>query len=278
MKIKRKIKKLVILIILCISCFYFYNNFFVKEDDHIIMTKPSGNIDDNSSKEMSEEIINQLYDLSKEDERILIIIENKDTIPEILLEMLTRNLDLVDYVLSYNDYKGQVFADNIGDVKKGEYPLLLQYDKRWGYGYYGDNVIAVNGCGPTSLAMVIAGLTGRNDVTPYTVASDAYKNGYYDNGTKWSLFTEGVDKYNIEGEELSLSKARMINELMKKHPIIASMKPGDFTTTGHLIVITGIKDGKFVVNDPSSKERSEKLWSYEKIAPQIKNLWSFKRK
>lgn len=69
----------------------------------------------------------------------------------------------------------------------------------------------------------------------------------------------------------------MMLELENGHPIICSMGRGDFTTTGHIIAITGIKDGKFIVRDPNSKERSNKLWSYEKIAPQIKNLWSYQR-
>ena len=64
-------------------------------------------------------------------------------------------------------------------------------------------------------------------------------------------------------------------ELEQNHPIICSMGPGDFTMTGHIIVITGVKNGKFVINDSNSKDRSKKLWSYEEIREQIKNLWSF---
>lgn len=46
-------------------------------------------------------------------------------------------------------------ADTIGEVAAGEIPLLLQWDERWGYSVYGDNMIAVNGCGPTAVAMVV---------------------------------------------------------------------------------------------------------------------------
>ena len=52
--------------------------------------------------------------------------KNKDSYPKILLEMLSRNLDMTDYVLNYLDYKGQVFSNDIGKVTKGKYPLLLQ--------------------------------------------------------------------------------------------------------------------------------------------------------
>jgi len=54
------------------------------------------------------------------------------------------------------------------------------------------------------------------------------------------------------------------------------MRKGDFTTTGHIIAITGVSNGKFIINDPASVERSNKLWSYEKIEYQIRNLWSFR--
>jgi len=51
------------------------------------------------------------------------------------------------------------------------------------------------------------------------------------------------------------------------------MREGDFTTTGHYIVLRGVKDGEFQVNDPNSVVNSEKLWSYEQIEGQIRNLW-----
>lgn len=45
------------------------------------------------------------------------------------------------------------------------------------------------------------------------------------------------------------------------------MRPGDFTTIGHFILLTGVEDGKIKVNDPNSKIRSSKLWDYDVIAP-----------
>ena len=68
-------------------------------------------------------------------------------------------------------------------------------------------------------------------------------------------------------------KKRMTDNLEVGNPIICAMGAGDFTSTGHYIVITGLKDGMFVVNDPNSVENSEMLWSYERIEDQIRNLW-----
>ncbi len=261
------------------SIYFGYNHFsdFLESKDEIKDAEQT--ILDRSTDKLltGEALIDSLYTLARNDERVFKIIEQKEQYPEILLKMLARNKDLTDYVFDYTASYGKVFAEDIGEVQEGEYPLLLQYDKRWGYGIYGDSALAINGCGPTSLSMVIAGLTGRNDVTPYKVALFSYQNGYYYGATSWSLFTDGARKYGIEGKDLALSKSKMVQELEQGHPIICSMRPGDFTTTGHLLVITGVKDGQFIIHDPNSKYRSNKLWNYETLEPQIKKMWSFKK-
>ena len=80
----------------------------------------------------------------------------------------------------------------------------------------------------------------------------------------------------LREEELPLDENRMKQMLDDGKVIICSMGPGDFTTSGHFIVITGMKDGQFTVNDPNSTERSNMLWDYETLEPQISNLWAFR--
>ena len=62
-------------------------------------------------------------------------------------------------------------------------------------------------------------------------------------------------------------------EVAAGSPVICAMGPGAFTEAGHYIVLTGVEDGMFVVNDPNSPVRSGKLWSYEEISGQIRNIW-----
>lgn len=269
-----KKNKVFLLLITLIICFISRNIYYDYKFRNIENTAISSQEEENNQSKVDVDYLNQL---AKSNRKIKRIIENKNKYPQVLLEMLARNIDMTDYVLEYEENRGQVFSNTIDTVQKGQYPLLLQYDKRWGYGIYKDDVIAINGCGPTSLDIILAGLTGRNDITPYDIALYSASNGYYQSGTSWSFFTEGVQYFGIKGIEISLSKSNMMLELENGHPIICSMGRGDFTTTGHIIAITGIKDGKFIVRDPNSKERSNKLWSYEKIAPQIKNLWSYQR-
>lgn len=53
------------------------------------------------------------------------------------------------------------------DLKTGGIPLLLQWDERWGYKNYGDNIMAINGCGPTCLSMVVSYLKQNGQYHPY---------------------------------------------------------------------------------------------------------------
>ena len=205
------------------------------------------------------------------------IMANKDQYPEQLIELLKSNEETVDFVFDYPEKKDTTPADTVGEVVQGQIPLLLQWNERWGYAFYADDMIAVNGCGPTAIAMVAAGLTGDNTVTPYKVAQFTAENGDYagDSGTSWTLMTDGAQQFGIYGEEMGLSEGEVFSALENGHPIICSMRPGDFTTTGHFIVLTGIEDGKIRVNDPNSRVRSERLWDYSKLEYQINNLWVY---
>lgn len=225
----------------------------------------------------SQELLESLEAMASQDVRVREVIDNCESYPTDLLKMLSRNEDMLDFVLGYPENKGLVLADDIGDVEKGTVPLLLQYDPRWGYGAYGSSTVAVSGCGPACLAMVAAGLTGDNSVTPYDVARYANAHGYYvpGAGTAWTLMSKGSAHFGVIGQELPLVESIMKRELAEGRPIICSVGPGDFTTTGHFIVVTGVEDGQFTVNDPNSPQRSEMLWDYETLEPQISNLWSF---
>lgn len=196
---------------------------------------------------------------------------------ETLKELLENNPETADFIKNYPDKKDNPPAEDVGEVTKGVIPHLLQWDERWGYQIYGDNMIAVNGCGPTALSMVVAGLTGDRTVTPYKVAKFAEEQGYYtgESGTSWSLMTDGAQQLGVHGEELGLSKDEIYSALENGQPVICSMRPGDFTTTGHFIVLVGVENGQIRVNDPNSVKRSEKLWDYETLEYQINNLWAY---
>lgn len=224
-----------------------------------------------------DEVLQKLEAAARDNADIRDILDHREDYPDSLLELLSKNEEAIQFVLDYPDHKDDTPPDTIGDVTWGEIPLLLQWDERWGYTTYGTDFLAVTGCGPTCLAMVAAGLTGDNTLTPNRVASFAQDNGYYVDGagSAWSLMTEGCLHYGLWSQELPLDENRMRSELAAGNPIICSMLPGDFTEKGHFIVLVGVEDDLFRVNDPNSQVRSDQLWSYERLSTQIGNLWAF---
>lgn len=200
-----------------------------------------------------------------------------DTKQEQALCVMEKNPELEEFVKGYPASDGSVTGGLDKEELEENFPLLLQYDSRWGYAPYGDNNIALSGCAPTCLSMVIVSLTGNEKATPDAVADYAMKNGYYHDGvgTMWSLMTEGGPDFGVSGKETALDENVIFSKLEAGIPIICSMRPGDFTATGHFIVLTGLEDDKIRVNDPYSKERSGKLWDYGTLQYQIKNLWTF---
>lgn len=210
--------------------------------------------------------------------------ENKLSIndyPAELLELLKANPETEEFVLNYPLLKNKDTVVDLGELRNSKkVPLLMQWDTRWGYRRYGDNVMGISGCGPTCLSMVAVYLLSDTAKDPAWMANFSTKNGYCvpGNGTSWTLMSEGAGKLGLKAEELPLDKNRMVRELEAGNPIICVMGPGDFTTTGHYIVLTGMKDEKFTVNDPNSAQRSKQLWSYEQISGQIRNIWAFSKK
>lgn len=69
-------------------------------------------------------------------------------IPSELLEMLERNPDMADFVAGYPTADRKKVGSFSRDEIDADHPLLLQWDKRWGYYPYGESIIAVSGCGP----------------------------------------------------------------------------------------------------------------------------------
>lgn len=194
--------------------------------------------------------------------------------PPSLIALLERNPETAEFVLGY-PFREDVEMD-LSEYEGSEtVPLFLQWDRRWGYETYGSDVIGITGCGPTCLAMVGYYLTGDDSFMPQTVAEFSQREGHYSpgSGSSWTLISEGAVKLGLDVTEIPLVKKRITDNLEVGNPIICAMGPGDFTTEGHYIVLVGLEDGKFRVNDPNSRENSQRLWSYEEIEDQIRNLW-----
>lgn len=293
MKKRKDVKKFIIIMVIIISAILLFNipnkygnnkennnnqninNNNISEkifDDYDVSNKTYDDV--SISKYEEGTILDRLKAFSKLDTRINKIIADYDSYPETLLLALSANIELTPFTLDYNTKKGHVYSDDIGPLSN-EVPELFQWDERWGYGDYGNSNIALSGCGPTSLSMVVTYFKGDNTITPYKVAKMAEEKGYYldGSGTTWDLIRYGAKEYGLTVNEIPLSESKMVNALKKGHLIICNMRKGDFTINGHYIVIVDYIDNKFKIHDPNSRLRSNMLWEYDRIESQIKNLW-----
>ena len=196
--------------------------------------------------------------------------------PTEIIELLKKNPETEDFVLNY-----PLLKDTYQDIDLSEYadtdevPLFMQWDKRWGYTPYGEDMLAISGCGPTCLSMVCVHLLNDTSLNPRVIAQFSEENDFCapGDGTKWTLISEGAVMLGLNVEEVYLDESNISQILQSGNPIICAMGPGDFTSSGHYIVLTDYVDGMIKINDPNSIARSEKLWSYDEIAGQIDNLW-----
>ena len=224
----------------------------------------------------AEEAVKRLQELAQTDPVIEGICRNTSLYPESMLMALANNPEMADFVAGYlND--GTVTGGLTDAEKEQDFPLLLQWDPRWGYQTYGDSCVGVAGCGPTCLSMVMLYLTGDEMLMPDVIANYAMEKGYYVNGTgtAWALIDSFPIWYGIEVSETKVTERAIKSELDKGKVLICAMGQGDFTVSGHFIVIYGHDDSGFQVNDPNCVARSRKEWTFEEIKDQIKKIWAY---
>lgn len=224
------------------------------------------------------QVLEKLAELGEEDQRIAEIRENHEAYPDRLLEALANNPEMADFVLGYPQAERRATGGLTKREKKEEYPLFLQWDPRWGYVPYGDDsCIALSGCGPTCLAMVLYYLTGDESLTPDLFGEYSMENDYYlsGTGTLWALLEDTAPLYGVAVSQPDKSEEEMKTALDQGGILICSMGPGDFTAGGHFVVVYGYDQEGFLINDPNCVARSRQSWSYDRIGRQIKHLWVF---
>lgn len=290
---KRRIYFLKRIMVMCIFFFCtlqglrFLISFLKPHSQESFMSEPQKPI--SSEKEETKKKIDyngiwleSLQSMASQDSRITQIINQINLYPENILELLVKNPETFDFVLQYPEQIQLSQVTNEFDISDcyttGQIPLFLQWDKRWGYYPYGQSgIIALDGCGPTCLSMVVVGLTKDSSWNPAKIAEYSQEQGYIDENqnTSWSLMSQGAKAFHLNVKELPLDENSIIRELENGNPIICSMGPGDFTAAGHFIVLYQYQDEKILLHDPNSLKRSQQTWDFSTLQPQIKNLWSF---
>ena len=165
-----------------------------------------------------------------------------------------------DYLNGYGgNYEGVIFTD--GEIAVTYYNQL---DERWADLMYGSSsTIGQAACGPTAMSIVISTFTGEAH-DPVELSAWSVENGYMaeGNGSYHSLIPNAAEAYGLTCEGATKSEAqKIVDALADGKLVVAIMSEGHFTTSGHFIVLRGVtSDGKILVADPASYDRSEQEW------------------
>ena len=172
-----------------------------------------------------------------------------------------------DHKLSTGEYKihlyykqdnGQLIAVDATttQVSKAVYntPYYSQRDGRWGGRKYGPYSMDATGCVPTTLAMVISGITG-SEVLPTTVADYLYnhtnefnKDGF---GTSSRGIVRAAQHWDLTTETLFTASA--VKEVLSQgHHVLGAVGTSIFAhyPVTHELVLKGYDNGKTYVRDP----------------------------
>lgn len=155
---------------------------------------------------------------------------------------------------------------SLGDVRFAdgatEVVYYNQLDERYADKPYGTDHIGGYGCGPTAMAMVVSSLTDQT-ADPTAMAEWSYENGYWckGSGSYHALIPAAAESWGLSVAGCPVSEPqRILDALAKGKLVVAIMSKGHFTKSGHFIVLRGIQDGKILVADPASYDRSGQLW------------------
>ena len=146
----------------------------------------------------------------------------------------------------------------------GSTPVVYynQLDERYAGKAYGTDNIGGYGCGPTAMAIVVSSLTD-DMVDPVEMAEWSYENGYWckSSGSYHALIPAAAEEWGLPVSGCTTAEPQRITDALAEGKlVVAIMAKGHFTSSGHFIVLRGVKDGKIMVADPASYKRSEQLW------------------
>lgn len=228
-------------------------------------------------KREREEAVAKIKELSRYFPALYHVYTNEEQYPIEILLSTAGNPEMTDFAYGYLYSDGSVTGGFTEDEQPEDYPLFLQWDIRWGYMPYGERgVVGSSGCGPACLSMAVFYLTGNRECTPDAVAQYSLDEGHYVDGvgTAWALLDNYPTEYGLTVTHPSINEENMKAHLDKGNILICSVRPGDFTSEGHFIVIYGYDENGFKVNDPKCIYRSRLSWTYEQIQDDIKRIWS----
>lgn len=133
----------------------------------------------------------------------------------------------------------------------------------YAYGAFG--TIKSHGCGPTSMSIVISSFRQEN-IDPVTTTNWACHNGYCSiSGSYHTLICALAKEYGLDCSQVTDDQVIVDSLASGNSLVVALASPGIFTTGGHFLVLTGIKNGQVSIADPASTIRTQNTYSYDTL-------------
>ena len=161
----------------------------------------------------------------------------------------------------------------------------LQTDKRWSAVRLpcvdGSMSIGGGGCGPTSAAMLIETLTGKQCLPTETFAWCCDHGFVFSGqGTSYYAFRPLFKSYGLSCEMIDIKclsatspiRPIVLDKLREGYYLIALMKQGLWTKNGHYVVVWWA-DGKVRINDPASTKYERLNGDPDTFFSQAKYFW-----
>ena len=165
----------------------------------------------------------------------------------------------------------------------------LQTNPRWkdkDYSAKGEKTtIGASGCGPTAMAMVLATWADPK-VDPVTECAWALAHGYKapHQGTYYGYFKPAAARYGLKcamlngasiyGNSKSAYHAQAKKALDAGGLVIACMGKGNWTSSGHYVLVWKIDGDTIYINDPASTLPRRTRGSYALFRQQVKYYWT----
>lgn len=134
------------------------------------------------------------------------------------------------------------------------------------------------GCGPTSLAIVIANLTGDKSITPEVTRDHCT---FSQDGIYWSSIENVPPKFGLTSTPISTNLAKARETLQSGGMVIISNTRGTFTHGGgHILVLRGLtSDGRFLVADPAGPRHTnnQRGYSDQEVMNGTVQMWAIKK-
>ena len=165
---------------------------------------------------------------------------------------------------------GKLEASTLQSYQGGSGEPVYYYQK----GYFDENgnlhewpttwtkSIADSGCGPTSLASVLATMLGDKSITPSTIADTMV---HADSNTGGRFIAPNCKRYGLDSSPYYYMNKDNVNTFLRNNgKLVVSINDGK-----HYIAVLGINDSTnpptYVVCDPNVRDTATRTWKWEDI-------------